>query len=600
VIHAVVQALAPGLRRRPQPARRPGPWLRPALAALALLCLLAPWRAHGDTVRVELSGIDGPAADNVLAVLQLARLEDTPLSPVNIRYLHAAAERQIRRALRPFGYYQASVEGVLENPAEGEWLARYTIAPGQPVRIRSVSIKIEGPGAQSQSLMQARNAVHLAPGEVLSHERYENTKTALRSQAHDLGYRDAVYTLARLEVEPDAHAADIRLVLDTGPRFFFGDLVIEQDVLNDELIERFSPFEAGDPFSVSALLDLEYRLFDSGFFSLVEIEPLTADGTTVPVRVGGSPGRRRTWNLRGGFGTDTGPRAGIGYENRRLNRRGDRVIANLELSRPRIELSGQYVQLLKRPASDQRRYQLRVLDQALGDVDSTRFDVSIRESRRDGPWNRVRYLSYLREFDEAGTQDLNAQMLVPGYTIVRSDSDNVTYPTHGSYWQADIRGAIGGVLADTSYVRLTTEGRLIRSPRRKDRIILRSELGAMLVDDFDRVPASERYFAGGARRVRGFGLNSLGPRNDEGQVVGGRFLATASFEYEHRVRGNWAVAAFTDAGNAFNPNDIRIQASAGLGLRWLSPIGMVRLDVARQLTTDDGDLRLHLTFGPEL
>ncbi|MFP5506345.1 MAG: autotransporter assembly complex protein TamA, partial [Gammaproteobacteria bacterium] len=119
------------------------------------------------------------------------------------------------------------------------------------------------------------------------------------------------------------------------------------------------------------------------------------------------------------------------------------------------------------------------------------------------------------------------------------------------------------------------------------------------IDGFRELPASLRFFAGGDQSVRGYDFQELGPRDASGQVIGGKHLVFGSLEYEHRVHGNWGVAAFVDTGNAFNSTHEGLETGAGIGLRWRSPIGMVRLDLAAAVSQDNA-LRLHFTLGPDL
>src|SRR5690606_32233549 len=132
------------------------------------------------------------------------------------------------------------------------------------------------------------------------------------------------------------------------------------------------------------------------------------------------------------------------------------------------------------------------------------------------------------------------------------------------------------------------------------RFISRVEVGATSVDDFSLLPASLRFFAGGDVSVRGFDYNTLGPTDDEGNVIGGRHLLAGSIEYEQRIPGNWSAAVFYDAGNALNAFGDDLRAGAGVGLRWRSPIGQIRLDAARPVDGPDGALRIHLYVGPDL
>jgi translocation and assembly module TamA len=144
--------------------------------------------------------------------------------------------------------------------------------------------------------------------------------------------------------------------------------------------------------------------------------------------------------------------------------------------------------------------------------------------------------------------------------------------------------------------------RLLRQGSDHSRVILGARLGAMAVGDFDELPPELRFFAGGDRSIRGFDYQAIGELNERGEVVGGQYLVIASAEYEYYLpkRENWGAAVFTDAGDAFT-HDFRENVSVGVGLRWRSPIGMVRVDVATPVVSrfDDG-VRLHITIGPDL
>lgn len=580
--------------------------LRPAAKAVLLVTLTAA-SAGADTVSVDLTGVDGEEEGNVRAYLSLAQADDDnrALNALNIRTLHSRAPQQIAEALRPFGYYEPKISSTLSPPAEGDdaepspWRARYEVTLGRAVRLQQVDLQVQGEGAEDPRLIGNVAAIPLRTGDRLSHPTYEQSKTQLLEIAHELGYRDATFTTARLEVDPARAKAEVHLVFDTGIAYRFGELQIEQDVIRESLLRRYATFDAGDPYSTQLLLDFEYRLFDSGYFATVMLEPQAPEGDVVPIRLTATPGPRRAWNLRGGYGTDTGPRIGAGFESRRLNSRGHRLRANLELSVPQQELGSEYIVPLKRPASDERSYQLGLANQELGDTDSRRAEIGVRETRRDGPWQRIRYLRYRAERNITGDEESTAQLLVPGYTLVRAKSDNVTYPTRGTYLEVDLHGGLDEALSDTSFLQLRSDLRFIYPVGKRNRLLLRGELGAIVADDFDQLPASERFFAGGDRSIRGFALNQLGPRDEEDQVVGGRYLVVASAEYEQRLVGKWGIGFFVDAGNAFDSN-IDLEAAAGLGLRWLSPIGMVRLDVAQPITDGDDGWRIHFTFGPEL
>jgi translocation and assembly module TamA len=122
---------------------------------------------------------------------------------------------------------------------------------------------------------------------------------------------------------------------------------------------------------------------------------------------------------------------------------------------------------------------------------------------------------------------------------------------------------------------------------------------ALLEGEFNDLPPSIRFFAGGDRSVRGYDYRTLGPLNEEGDVIGGKNLLIGSLEYEHRILEKWSLATFYDTGNAFNDFSEPLKKGAGVGVRWHSPVGLIRIDVAAALEKDY-PLRLHVTVGPDL
>jgi translocation and assembly module TamA len=114
------------------------------------------------------------------------------------------------------------------------------------------------------------------------------------------------------------------------------------------------------------------------------------------------------------------------------------------------------------------------------------------------------------------------------------------------------------------------------------------------------VPPSLRFFAGGDQSVRGYDYQSLAPEDRSGRRTGGRYLAAGSLEYQYGIAEQWRLASFVDRGNSFDSLDQpELKRAVGLGVRWISPVGPIRIDLARALD-DGGGLRLHFSMGPEL
>ena len=165
--------------------------------------------------------------------------------------------------------------------------------------------------------------------------------------------------------------------------------------------------------------------------------------------------------------------------------------------------------------------------------------------------------------------------------------------------QLSVRGASGDVLSDTSFIQPMVSGKWIYSFSNETRVIARGAAGTTAVSDFDRLPSSLRFFTGGDKTIRGFGYNVVGPGIGD-DVVGGKNLLESSIEYEVPVSEKWSFAAFVDTGDAFDSKP-DYKTGLGLGVRWRSPIGPVRVDFGHALESPPGrNLRLHLTIGSDL
>ena len=128
---------------------------------------------------------------------------------------------------------------------------------------------------------------------------------------------------------------------------------------------------------------------------------------------------------------------------------------------------------------------------------------------------------------------------------------------------------------------------------------MRADIGWLTTEQFRQLPPSIRFFAGGDRSIRGYDYQALGPVNENGDVTGGNSLLVGSVELEYRFLEKWAGAVFFDAGNAFDDFSGRVATGTGFGARWISPVGMVRVDVGFGLQKEGNPVRLHLSIGPD-
>jgi translocation and assembly module TamA len=570
------------------------------MPAFVALCLgLAAARPAAATV--ELRGVEGEIAANVLAYLNLDE-EPCDAPAAHIEPQRLAAPARIREALEAYGYYQPTIESTFETGRDC-WHVEFAITLGEPVRLRGVDVSLTGEAAEDSDFITAQATANLRNGAILQHAAYEQLKRRWSDLARERGYPDAKFAVSRIDVYPEQRAADIVLRFDSGVRYAFGSIDVQQDVLVEPLVRSYVPFRAGEPYDGRKLTELYVALADSGFFRNIDVRSLepNRDQHTIPVEITMTPGTRLLISYGLGYSTDTGPRLRFSRNNRRFNERGHQFSVNTQLSPVISEVSANY----RFPLASSREEWLN-LDTGLKREEtdaatSKSLEFGVRRVReRSGDWTRTQMLNLqIEDFVVAGESG-RSQLLMPGIDWTRIRADNAIRPHQGSKLQLDLRGATDAVISDTTFMQASAQGKWIWSTAHGRRFIVRGHVGATVKNSLAELPPSVRFFAGGDNSVRGYDFKSLGPVDSTGKVIGGSALAEGSFEFEQPLKGHWSLALFVDAGNAFEDSRLDAKRAAGLGGRWQSPLGPIRIDLAHPLDDPANDWRIHISLGPDL
>ncbi len=571
-----------------------------SVALVATLGSIPPVAAD-EQPRLQIEGGTAEQRQNIRAFVPMRRYE-CELPAFRERRIARTTEDRARQALRALGHYRPEIDVAIER-TETCWDLKVTLEPGPVARIAEVDVQVTGDGADDPAFVDVVSDPGIVPGDPLRHDAHDRLRSRLMGVASDRGYFDAELTDSRLLVDPEANEARISIRLDSGPRYRFGEITLDQEILRDAFVARLIPFERGDPYSSRQIIQLQRNLRDSGYFETVRVRPLLderVDGE-VPIVAGGDPRKRTAYELRLGFSTDRGARLALGLDRRWANRRGHRYSAEIELSQRRSGIGFSYDIPLADPLTDNLNLFTSYTTEDTGTSQSDRFQIgAARVQRHPSGWQTTQGLRYEYEDFTVGDVSDTSRLLIPSYRINRTKADDPLYPRSG--YRVDLRGqGASEQLASTlTFAQLQGNAKLI-SGLGAGRLILRGEAGLTAGASVEELPSSLRFFAGGDTSVRGFGFERLGPEDDEGNVIGGRHLLVGSVEYDHPVgAGNWGVAVFLDAGNAFNDfNDYDLKGGGGFGVRWRSPVGPIRLDLAHAPESRD-NFRIHFTMGPDL
>ncbi len=576
------------------------------LALLLLGCFVsAQALAQGQAPRVtiEIEGVPEVIAESVRAQLAIERERDHPLlDEYRIQRLHGQAPEEIRGALQPFGFYAPKVDATLTQTGEGEWLAHYVINTGEPVLIARVDVKVVGDGAEQPYFVQWRNSYPLLPGAVLNHDVYEEAKRELLRIARDKGYLKGKLLRHELRVNVAQRNAVVEMVFETGPRYRYGEVRTTSTLLDDDLVQRYVIINSGDYYDADRLLEMQRHLANSDYFQRADVIPAideAREDNTVPVDIKLEMRKRTRYSIGAGYATDTGPRATLGVERRYVNTEGHRFGADLTVSPVRNTLTARYRIPLEKPATDTFDITSRWEEETLDTSYSEKATAGVAQSRQLFYWQQTLGLSYETERFQIADTDGRTTLLIPSVRWQRLLADNRIFPTKGWRVALGVKGATEEVVSDISFVQSDLRGKLIL-PLAGGRLISRADLGTSKVAEFQELPVSHRFFAGGDFSVRGYAYNSLGPTDASGKVVGGKHLLVGGVEYDHYFGKRFGLATFLDAGNAFDISDHDIYKGAGAGVRWRFPFGVLRIDGAVALDDPGRDWRLHISLGPDL
>jgi translocation and assembly module TamA len=579
--------------RRPNNVRSTGLLSRTVL--VVALSVLARQACAG--IEIEIGGVAPVLENNIREFLSLSRYaKRDDLTEETVARLQRRIPGEVQRALEPLGYYAAAA--TFSSTFDGKnWKVHIEVDPGRAVRVAESSIKILGEGQNDRALAAIVERDDLHPGSRLDHGVYESVKAELLRVASNEGYLDAKLTEHEIVVDVENRRATITLAVETGARYHFGKIDMQQPVLKDSFARRLLRMHEGDPYSLDLLLESQYMLDDSQYFTNVELDPGLPDPEThdVPLTVRAQKNKRNLYAPSIGYGTDTRFRGKLVWDNRYLNQSGHRSQVELIASSVGQEATAKYIIPVMDIALEKFEASVSVKREELGDVLSRRGEIAFGLTQALGSWQRVSFLRFSDEINE-GDPSLPERtfLIIPGMSYsTLPPSLLVRNPRRYSLF-AELTGSPKTLRSDATFLQLHVQTERVFDLSRLWHLRVRGEMGVTWSDDFDTVPASHRFFAGGDNSIRGFGLNELSPVVNN-QRVGGQYLVMGSVEFERDLPKSFAAVVFSDVGNAFDHFTDPLEYSVGIGGRFrIAGVASIGVDVAQALSRSDWSPHLHL------
>lgn len=577
------------------------------VAALACLaCVLAPATTHAEQpaarLEISISGLDAALEEAVRSSLTLQQYRDRSVSPAQLTRLVAVGETEIRNTLEAWGFYDGRIASKTAAGNPNGFHVSFDVTPGEPVRVVTRDIAVSGLAAEETAVATAIDAFRPRISERFDHAQYETSKTAIETALSDHGFLGAKLKTHRVEVKTSDHSARIQLQWEGGPRYRFGPTTFSGGQFSAEFLHRFLAWEEGEEFSSAKVLDMQRRLVGADYFGTVTVQPQVekAQDMQVPVAVELTPAKRNIYSAAFYASTDRGAGVELGAQRRWLNDRGHKGRADLDIAQRlqafelsyRIPLAGATQRVLGFAGT----YRDETTESSISQTQKLLANVS----RKWGGYTFIYGLQFLSGDFEIGSETGYSSLTFLEGALTRSKSDQPAFARRGYSYTLSARGTPVDALTDTRFASLNLETKWLHAFGENTRLIVRAEGGKMGVEDFDQLPPELRFFAGGDRSIRGFGYEEIGSRNAAGDVIGGDNLLEGTVEMERYWRKGFGGALFVDGGDAWLGDDFKLHVGVGAGVRWKSPVGVLRLDLAYPIKSiDSNSWQIHFNIGPD-
>jgi translocation and assembly module TamA len=523
------------------------------------------------------------------------------LTPEFLDLLIAEAKMQATDAVEAAGYFSATIDAEVDRETTPPTV-KIRIQPGLPTRITAVNIDLTGPliadvSDAARAIAELRTGWRLPQGAIFQQSAWLTAKAAAVRTLAAERYAAARIVMSEAVIDPETRSARLSITLDSGPPFRFGALVVSGlTKYSADVVRNLATFAPGETYVAEKLDVFVRRLTGTGYFASVQVaietDPAHADAAPVTVRLIEAPNKKITTGL--GFSTDTLYRAQLTYGDVNVNGNGLRFDAEL---RAEAKIQSVVVRFTLPPQVPAYTDSFPTSVQHT-DIEGLRTKDLMLGWRRQSadPRDQTAYSTafYFSQQMPTGAESTQAHALYFEIGRTWRSVDDLLAPTTGRVLNVQLGAGPPGV-STRGFGRGVAQFAWWIPIDRATQLQLRAEAGAVLVNSRHDVPSPLLFRTGGDTTVRGYGFESLGPREGDA-TVGGRYYALASAEITRWLAPAWGLATFVDAGNAADePRGLKPVYGYGVGVRVRTPIGPFRVDIAYGQETKQ--VRLHLSIG---
>lgn len=597
---------------------------RAALVAAALLYAPPSPAADPQPYTTKVAPTGDPALDTLLHdTSTLVSLAKAPVGPFALVTRARDDETRLATALESRGYYAGAIHVAiaghpLSDPtlpdllrqSQGAVPVTISATPGPLFHLRRVTLTGTVPPA-------AQTALGLAQGAPATADTVLAAQSRILTALQDHGYALAKVSTPTALLAPAAHALDVSFAIAPGPQLNLGPIALTGlRTTNPAFVRRRLLLHPGQQYDPATIERARTDLLSLGIFSTVTPHAATAPdaGGNLPIAFDFTERPHNALGATLAYSTDLGASAGLTYQRRNLFGNGERLdlgaaatdLGGSSTRRPGYDVTAAFT----KPdfyARDQNLHAtLEAIKESLDAYDRTAYLAGLSLSRKFSPdWSGSAGILATQErvLQESVTRNYTLLQLPVTARLDTTGPGSLLEATHGVRVSATITptASLTGqssefatlLVAGSTYLDLAAPGRSV--------LALRATAGTVQGASTFQLPPDQRLYAGGTATVRGFKYQSIGPRFADNRPIGGTTLAAATVEFRQRFGKSFGAVIFTDAGEVIGvsspTNSAGPRIGAGIGARYYTPIGPIRLDVAVPLNRRPGDDTFELYIG---
>lgn len=524
---------------------------------------------------------------------------------INNSYDKHQIDNDIRKVLRTFGYY-APIIHVDDIQTINHTTTVVDVLPGKPIKIAGVNVILHGEAKKDNDYLQWIQNNKAILGSILNHDKYDKFKDGLFNLALRKGYFDAFFNKHKLYVVPALYQAYWYIDFNSGQRYHFGAIYFHGTNKHENYLRNLIKINIGTPYSTELLAESNHRLTMINWFNSVVISPnfnVSKINKTIPLDITVIPKKSNNIKIGIGYSTDIGPRVKFIWNKPWLYTTNNSLQTNINVFKTKQTIDLNYkIPTFKNPLEQYFLLKSELKREYNKDTQSysTMLNISRYWNFSTG-WQKIINLNWSIENFIKNHISNNTMLIHPSIEINRVRQLGGITPSWGDsqHYSIDISNVLYG--SDINFIICQAQNMWIRSINNRHRLVIRSNLGWIQSKDYIHIPPSLLFFAGGDRSIRGYKYRSISPYNNDGKLIGATRLITGSVEYQYNFIKKWWSSIFIDSGEAVQSiKDKNFKTGIGVGMRWESLIGPIKLDIATPITNNKHNIQFYISLGPEL